>query len=301
MVTRDQKHTKLPVVRSIREAFWLVWQNRWQALAIIWLWLLIVIMAKIAVVMLFWQPNQTDLFAWTPHGIGTWSTEVVYLFASCSVAVAWHRIILTNAVPAHRSYLGFDRRIGYYFLISLLIYLFAIAVVVLVDAMSFNLLSTEEATRQPAEISEPQSGQPEEDDSFQQMVWLFMPFAVALLAVAFFVPCALVSYVPVRLLLLLPAIAVRDEVPLIREAWRYTRGNFWRIYLGVYVIVLISLTTAVIAMSALYLGGFSEDKFQHDMIIEVIALVITFPAELLAIGFVSIAYRELVGTTAFQG
>lgn len=111
------------------------------------------------------------------------------------------------------------------------------------------------------------------------------PLATPLVTVVLCLMLAPIALVAVRLMLRLPAIAVRDGAVTLRDAWQATRGNSWRLYLG-------SLATIAPTQLPMLMGNFvPEDRLTASLcsaVLEVIWLVFG----LIFVTFMSLAYRH---------
>ncbi|MEM7749677.1 MAG: hypothetical protein AAF346_15595 [Pseudomonadota bacterium] len=102
-------------------------------------------------------------------------------------------------------------------------------------------------------------------------------------------------WIPTRLSLLLPAIAIRAETISLRQEWTRTRGYFWKLFFGLCLcatpMLLIGGSIGILLASGQVPPG------QSSNVAETIALVglsaIFFLCDVIGIGYLSIAYREL--------
>jgi hypothetical protein len=191
--------------------------------------------------------------------------ELAALFLWPIIAVAWHRFVLVGDAAPGSFHLHFGRREARYLMISIFLgLLFLPGVLVVLMTASLN---------------DPSVGP-----------------AASLLGFAGFLVLMVGVYFAVRLLLLLPAVAV-DEPVNVRLILERTRGNFWRV-LALIFIASLPLFFIMFCIAALV------------VFFAVPMLYATIPVALISVFFMivsvavlSISYRELIGppgTLAFD-
>jgi len=108
----------------------------------------------------------------------------------------------------------------------------------------------------------------------------------------------IVCWLPTRLSLLLPAIAVRTDSVSFAQEWKRTRGSFWKIFCG---LVICGLPTIFFACSfGVLLSVGLDTAMMSSKLVEVsigsVIAAIIFLSEVAGIGYLSIVYRELSDT-----
>lgn len=125
------------------------------------------------------------------------------------------------------------------------------------------------------------------------MDWASFALGSTALIVASLAGVALLSYVPMRISLALPAVAKGErETPLAR-AWALSRGNFWRLFWGsIMTLTLPLIVTLILALTLGALGLDGDDRIAF-VALNTIAGAFVFAAALIWVSFLSHAYRAL--------
>ena len=110
-----------------------------------------------------------------------------------------------------------------------------------------------------------------------------------LVAVLWLLLFAALTYFPLRLILIFPALAVADGPVPVGALWSKTRGNFWRLLVG----AVCCFTPAAIALVLLEVATAYGLLDPLDAVREVVDMVLIFVTDVIGVGFVSVAYREL--------
>jgi hypothetical protein len=210
--TANRRPPKLPFWRTVGRAYAAPFVSFGSLVRAAWLWLLV--LAPVVFVLSWLQvPLQAENLAklranpgvvpdaW-PLWLLTSVQEILTVPAMASIAVAWHRLIITGERPAS-PYLRLDRSVWLYaaFLLAWML-----------AATALGALPQMLASRPEAQI-----------------------VGGILLLAALFAG----GFVMGRLSLVLPPIALgRTDIGL-GEAWRATRGNTWRLFWGPFVCVLL--------------------------------------------------------------
>ena len=226
--------SKLPFWQTISLSYSFYFRHLADALRISWVWLLIFIPLTGATTWLqiswFAQAiaNMTPGKPPSPPAIPIEMTiladctSLVMFLAGCSIAVAWHRLLLLDEHPglsgSNIVSPSLWRYVGMGLAILLLTGLPVVAVFALVSFWAHPIAATNAAISNPA---------------------IFILIPTAYLAV-----CIVV----LRLCLLLPARAVGDTSLTFKEMWRMTQGNAWRIFWGIAACSLPPLLVAQIAL-----------------------------------------------------
>jgi hypothetical protein len=98
------------------------------------------------------------------------------------------------------------------------------------------------------------------------------------------------AYIPVRLSLMLPAIAVAERGASASRIWTATKGNFWRLNLGQFYCLALPVVLAVIyfALTRTDLAETPQEALRDALVMEIIFCF----AGLVAITYLSLAYRH---------
>jgi hypothetical protein len=195
--------------------------------------------------------------------------NLVIACAAVSSAVAWHGLLLLKEEPAWTSAGNVGTRdLWRYVGAALVICLIAaIPLAAVLAALAFlDLLPA--AGRTPPDV-------------------------IAVIALAYVISVALM----LRLSLLLPARATGDPSLSLKDAWRHTHGNLWRLFLGIVActippvalikIIFIGLTVVPVG-SGIYLAQWAVAGA-----ISICCWLLVWP---IWVGFLSHAYRYLVRT-----
>lgn len=167
-------------------------------------------------------------------------------------AVKWHRYILIGEMTPALSP-GPASTVLRYGGLAILILLATLLPIVLVE-LGFMKLGTgllddliKGVTAAPAAaqggLLEQLEQDPESAEIWGGMLLLALPFA------------ALILYLPCRVSLALPEVALGLRGGLLRRAWRLSRGNFWRLF---WASVLTSIAMLVVAVPELLLGNLTR-------------------------------------------
>lgn len=153
------------------------------------------------------------------------AADLSVALGAAAVAVAWHRRLLANDVPAGRM-APVDRRVVRYFGLSVM-FAFLLGVLPVLALFASTGIGA-------AEGSSPAG-------------------AGMLLAPALLLGCI---YAAMRLQLMFPATAIDDRAVTASRSWAITRGNGWRLALG---FLLTTLPTAVGVLALAFLLAWAAD------------------------------------------
>jgi hypothetical protein len=189
--------------------------------------------------------------------------------AAVSNAVAWHRLLLLKEQPKASSGRNIGTRFFWRYVGSALLIALIAAIplaVVLVPMAGLDLL--------PAAGSAP-------------------PAEIVVVALAYVVSIGLL----LRFSLLLPARATGNVTFSLKGAWQRTRGNLWRLFLGILACTLPPFLLVKIIFIALTIipfgGGLYLVQWAIASAIALCCWLLLWP---IWIGFLSHAYRQLVTT-----
>jgi hypothetical protein len=258
---------KLPLFRTVGQAYALWARHFSDLIRICWLWMLL--MVPILAIWDWWQTAQVAEFVQgihagqphvDPHPALTWVSvfvsKLIMLPALASVAVAWHRLLLRDEYPGPGFYLRLDRIVAGYamlaFLIGLIITVPSAVIAVLPQIMTGGTTAA---------------------------VVQFLVNA-AMIAAIFIVP---------RLSLVLPGIALGREDATLATAWRISKRNTWRMIWG-YFFCLLPWIAMSAGMSSWLL--FSSYNRAVVTLVSLVVGVLWIPGGMISVGMLSLAYRH---------
>ena len=261
--------SKLPLFRTIGQAYALWARNFSDLVRICWFWMLL--MVPILAIWDWWQTAQLaeivqgirfgQAFV-DPHPVLTWVTVIVskliMLPAVASVAVAWHRLLLRDEHPGPGFYLRLDKTVAGYailaFLIGLIITVPSTVIIALPKIMTGS-------------------------GGTAAAVIEFL-VNVAVIVAVFIVP---------RLSLVLPGIALGRDDATLATAWRVSKRNTWRMVWASFFCLLPLIAISGGLSSWLLLSGY--DRAVATLVSLVIALL-WIPGGMIGVGMLSLAYRH---------
>jgi hypothetical protein len=229
-VTEDIQNAanpKLPFWRTIGLSYSFYFEHLGDALRISWLWMLIFIPLTAVASWL-----QTSWFSETVANMRSGKTPempieltiftnvstLAELLAGCSIAVAWHRLLLLDEHPGLSGGNVISRRLWRYVGMG-------IAILLIPGLPAFAIIGA--ISLWGSTGSNP---------------------AIPILALIAYLAAA---FVTVRLCLLLPARAVDDTNLTFKQMWGFSRGNAWRIFWGLLACSVPPLILAQIALLVL--------------------------------------------------
>jgi len=253
---------KLPLWRSVGEAYALWGRNFAEILRLSWPWMAVIALPLAIIV---WLQGSTVTGAMEAARAGRPVLEehpladmilqlvgqLIALPALASVAVAWHRLVLRGEHAGPELYL---RRDGV--VIGYAILLFWIGLITRAPNSAGRLL---QAVTGPVRALQTLTG------------------LVALIAL----------FIVARLSLALPALAVGRAEISFGAAWAATKGNSWRLFWG-YLFCILPWVVVVVAVEFLFLTG---DRVLATLVLLAIGLV-WIPVGMISVGFLSLAYRH---------
>jgi hypothetical protein len=260
---------KLPLLRTVGQAYALWARHFSDLIRICWLWMLV--MVPILAIWDWWQAAQTaeilqgihpgQLYV-DPHPVLTWVSllvsKLIMLPAVASVAVAWHRLLLRDEHPGPGFYLRLDKIVAGYAILA-----FLIGLIITVPSAVITVLP---------QVTTGSGG------TTAAVVQFLVN--VAVIVAIFIVP---------RLSLVLPGIALGRADATLATAWRVSKRNTWRMVWASFFCLL-----PLIAIS----GGISSWLLvsQPDRaVVTLVSLVIGLlwiPGSMISVGMLSLAYRH---------
>jgi hypothetical protein len=206
------------------------------------------------------------------------STYVWTLFGAC-VAVPWHRLVLKGDVITAGGMWPLASDVGRYVGWALVFTLFILVPAVLIILWTDHMVGSLDAT--PEDLNQVSGSDPD-----VSTWWIVVPGAMAFIAVT------ALSYVPVRLSLVLPAIALSRRDFSAADSSKATRRNFWRLYLGYFLTFAVPLVLIAFMLS---LTGFEEVWTREVAVRESLLFAVVFSfAGMMTVTYMSLVYRHLV-------
>jgi hypothetical protein len=250
--------TKLPLWRTIGQAYAVWVRNFPELVRICWPWMLL--MTPIIGVWMWWQQphilqemqaaGSGEPFA-DPNPLLSVATqigdEVIMLPALASMAVAWHRLLLRDEHPGPGLYLRFDRIVAGYAILA-----FCIGLITLAPNLILTINSN---------------------------------------ALGFVAGIALLvgSFIVARLSLALPGIALgRDDVTL-GTVWRASKRNTWRM---VWAYLFCVLPGIAINGGIIYWTSLADHGPAVVTLVWLVMGLLWIPIGMISVGMLSIAYRH---------
>ena len=256
---------KLPLFRTVGQAYALWMRNFSDLVRICWLWMLLM-----TPVLAIWNLMQAGS-ASRPFGDLTSSLldlgrSVICLPAIASVAVAWHRLLLREEHPTPGVYLRLDRLVVGYAILAVWIELIG-------SAPSYLIYLAHRVTEASSQVT---TGS---DVAF----WT----AIVIAAIVG-------GFVTARLSLALPGIALgRNDVTL-AMAWRVSKRNTWRMIWAYFFCLLpVIFVFVILAIGIQWIAiGTGRSQAVETLIWTVTDLLIMLPCGAISLSMLSLAYRH---------
>ncbi len=264
--------SKLPLWRTIGQAYALWGGNLPDLVRVCWLWMLLT--APIFAFLHWWQaPHTMEILEAVragqpfddPNPLLTMLTQivgkVVALPALASIAVAWHRLLLKDEQPGAGAYLRLDGIVAGYAVLAFWVGLITLAPGY-VSLMFQIVTGTSVTARNPLA-----SG---------------VQFLSGVGTIAAF-------FVMARLSLALPGKALGHDDVTFGAAWRASKGNTWRM-LWAYFFCILPLMA--------FGGGMSYWLFQPShgraalTLVPLVVSLLSIPFGMISVGMLSLSYRH---------
>jgi hypothetical protein len=281
---------KLPLWTTVKQSYVLTFQNVGWFARMAWLWLLI-LLAVMAAFYWFYFPYRKETTTFDSSLFWDLLALLPGLMVGSSLAVAWHRRLLANNTSPGHFFFRLDRTVFRYFGWATA---FSMAVL-----LPWLLFWAYVETSMPSSAPDPSvlaqeadplaTSQPPADGSFP----IGAQDVLILLSGLFVLPAAF-SYIPTRLTLLLPALALGHSGYGAGQSWRHTSGNFWRMYLGTALVFVAPLTAYLVLMVLLEPPIESMSRVQY-VVSNCITELTTILIGMTSLTFLSLAYRHFTG------
>lgn len=262
------KH-KLPVFHAVKETYSTLFRNLPTLSRIVWLWMVVMLPIALVFDWLTWplidhtflsgngaaaQNNAPDMTSFlTAKGVSIAGFLLLLPFVS-SIAIAWHRFVVSGEEVSAGSYFRLDGLVWKYGAFALLFYL----IIEIVGVLLFAGPSLAKSS-------------PGGYILFLFAAWLLIIVDICVIA---------------RLSVILPAIALDRQGATLMSVWRATHGNTWRILFGTF---LCSLPICVLAA---FVASYTLPESQLQYAIGgALATLITPILIMVNAGFLSFVYR----------
>lgn len=280
---------KLPFWRTVYDAHSVTLKNLVGFVRIGWLWALLLVTASAAI---NWAIFPAENAAQAAGHIGTklaFLPMLASMFIGVLVAVPWHRLVLQGRVETLREAPGYlwpaIRYFGWLIAFSAIYAIpFWIAWVVTGGfGTDLGVPADPVAVTPAANVEE--AGATDGDPD--QLVGVILAFGAGVVLG----PLAILSYIPTRLMLILPAVAIADDGFTVARSWAATAKNFWRLYLG----SLLAMSLPLVFIIALLAFFGEETPTRSGYTFEaVVADAFCLVAGMIYVTYMSLAYRHLV-------
>ena len=267
---------KLPVLRTVRDAYLTVITNFTQLLRISWLWVLSIALFEL-IVRLFGIPlfKGSEL---QKDFIGVAILLPPEMLAGASIAVAWHRLLLRNERSPSRIYFRLDRLVWRYFAVVLILFLIllivGLVIALLFLAFLFGLIVVGVGVLGVFGVVAPAISEVTVD---------------SISVVALSVAATIATVLTFCLSILLPARAL-ERTASFGEAWRSTRSNRWRIVIGTLLTCAPPLLLVVLSSEIASRVGISFAHWGWTATNTILGMLL----DVVYVGFLSYTYRYLL-------
>lgn len=268
-MTATATPSKLPLWRTIGQAYAAWVRNFPDLVRTCWLWMLLT--APVLAIWMWWEQRHVTDIMHAGHPFADSSPlltmvmriarRVIILPALASVAVAWHRLLLRDEYPGPGVYLRLDRTVAGYAILA-----FWIAVITLAPSYLRWMYEVRWMSRIVAGTSA----------SNRDMAVILLASLGSVIA----------SLIAARLSLALPGIALgRDDVTF-GTAWRASRRNTWRMFWAYFFCILP--WTVILAWIPLW-RLFSRSTVA---LVSLAMGLLWIPGGMISVGMLSLAYRH---------
>ncbi len=280
MTIPESKPTKLPLWKTVGDAYRLTWVHLGSLCRIAWLWVIIFIIFSVIAYHPLWPlelESRSNEKAILPLFALSLLPTIISLVMESSVSVAWHRLLLLNERTAQTVYLRLDHTVLRYFGRALILTLLFMVPLFLMILPTLYLIP-DSSDIVGASISE--------DAPTKEMIETIL--TVGFLVLIGGLLLTVLSYVPMRLSLALPARALAHNQISWRESWRQTRWNYWRLFMGSVLTLALPLLLTIILTVIL-----PETKTQIEYAYTTALFdALWFVGGIIWVSFLSLAYRH---------
>lgn len=217
----SDSHKHFPIDQVLLNTYRAVFENFGYAIRIAWAWILVVTTARIGSDLI----AKTFLTSGTGEPAVSWNLTFLIgwlLFVPlASIAVAWHRLLLTGERDSSFIYLRLDRLVWRYF--GLAVAIFVISLLPILGIWGLGEFA-EQIAAMTGSASEGKTG----------VEVLLAPAGPAALPIIQAVATILIFWLTARLAVILPGKALNLPDMSLRRAWQVTRGHSWGLLMGMF-------------------------------------------------------------------
>jgi len=263
---------KLPVLRTVREAYLAVITNFVLLLRIAWVWVL-----SIAIFELFVRLFGIPLFKASEPQEDFVVLAILcppYALAGSSIAVAWHRLLLRNERSLSRIYFRLDRVVWGYFAVVLILFILGLVIALLFLVLLLGLIFVGVVVLGVSGVAVPDISEVTAGS-----------IGMVAVSVAASIAMVLTSYLSI----LLPARAL-ERIASFGEAWRSTRSNRWRIAIGTLLTWVPPLLLMELLSEIASRVGISDSHWGWTATNTILTMLLA----VVYVGFLSYIYRHLL-------
>jgi hypothetical protein len=258
-----QASPRLPLWRTVAEAYVITYRNLGYLACISWVWVLVMFLIASAYHYMAFRigwglpsdPFDASSVGWQVDAV---MSTLIYMPMLASIAVAWHRRLLAGETWQGRYYLRLDRTVASYFGLAFLISLIAIGPIY---ALPESLIIGN--------------------------AWLPALLLAICLAIAFGL------YISMRIWLVLPARALGRRDFALSQAWSGSSHNFWRMFIGCLLCNVPSVIVVIVSLPVDWTKA-GQQPISDALWQAGVGLATTLVAGMPVISFLSLAYRRLI-------
>lgn len=280
---------KLPLWTSVVEAYCLTWMNLRSLGRLSWFWLVVLLPVLALQYWVLWSfelaSRDAVEFALTSLAMSPYLIEIL---AGASIAVAWHRRLLLGEGTQGVAYFRLDWTVVRYYGWSIILLIVAFLPLYLFMSLFDSAFPVDGSPGSEASAASPvQEGSELEDPDCLLCIALVVALGIGI----GFPVVAILSYVPTRLSLILPAAALGHDQITVRKVWQRTRRTFWRLFLGG---IMTAAPILILTVAFIGIVGTPDTPLQYirnGSIESMIALLLG----MVGVSYLSVAYRRLFG------
>ncbi len=285
--------TKLPFWRTVRDAFVETFSRPGDLAKIAWFWVFVYVTVMAAFAWYSWPVDNDS----TNQGDSAFPYRLLLemaaqFFVASAIAVSWHRLLIHGEKPSSFFSIRLDRVVLLYFgwvlVMTVPVFLLVVASDYSYEIFRFFIEQALAQADTPGPESESIQIEQLEAGLYFDLFFLGEVLLSVVLAILIW---AIFAFVPTRIGLLLPALAVGTRWLGAGESWRRTRGNFWRLYLGTTLIFMVTLFGVMVFGYPL---GLFEDEISRlgASVLSAFISVFEMLGAVVGISFLSLAYRH---------
>ena len=270
-MTASPRDRRLPLLATVGEAYALTFRNLGDYLQIAWAWLIVMTSLAALTSWFFWPSHVAAQEAGATTSWVQMLTTFLTMMAGASIAVAWHSLLLNGERPATARYLRLDGVVWRYLLVGIAMWAPVFVGTYLVPGDGYDR------------------------DDLPRLAFM------AMLVVAMIV---LGIVLGIKLLPLLPAIAIRKGHVSLGAVWRATHRSWWRLF-ACYLLTLLPPLFVASLPSFIALWRADEDtppETQLGFVLSNTQSELTMlVSSIFAVSFLSLAFRHFFPDAIAEG